>query len=88
MASRTPNHAGRPAALFGPGDHDGADDAHGLPSGIAANRGAHRLCHRSARPRSQRAGLLDTESSEQNTEYPATAPARGWAVASWSTALA
>jgi hypothetical protein len=50
----------RPGALFSSGDHDGADDAHGLlQSGIAANRGAHRLRRRAARPRSQCAGLFD-----------------------------
>ena len=41
MAGGTPHHTGRPAALFGSGDHDSADDARGLPPGITANRRAH-----------------------------------------------
>jgi hypothetical protein len=59
-------HARRAAALFDPGDHHGADDARSLRSGIAADRGAHRLRHRSARPRSRGAGSLDIEPPEQD----------------------
>ena len=66
MAGGTANHARRAAPLFGAGDHHGADDAHGLRSGIAANRRAHRPRRRSARPRSRGAGSLDIEPPEQD----------------------
>jgi hypothetical protein len=66
VAVGTANHARRAAPLFDPGDHHGADDAHGLRSGIAANRRAHRPRRRSARPRSRGAGSLDIEPPEQD----------------------
>ena len=39
MASGAADHAGWPAALLGTGDHHGADTAHGLWLGAAADRG-------------------------------------------------
>ena len=39
MASGAANRAGRPAALFCPGDHHGADDAHGLGLGLRQTEG-------------------------------------------------
>src|SRR5882672_9603310 len=39
MAGGTAHHARGPAILFGAGDHHGADDARGLPSGPTTNRG-------------------------------------------------
>ena len=62
VARGTANHARRAAALFDPGDLHGADDARGLRSRIAADRRAHRLRRRTARPRSRRAGSLDWSS--------------------------
>ena len=76
VAGRTANHARRAAPLFAPGDHHGANDAHGLRSGIAADRGARRFRHRSARPRSRGAGSLDIEPPEQDTGSAATSAAR------------
>ena len=76
MAGGTANHARRAAPLFGAGNHHGADDAHGLRSGIAADRGAHRLRRRSARPRSRGAGSLDIEPAEQDAGSAAPPAAR------------
>ena len=76
MAGGTANHARWAAALFDPGDHHGADDARGLRSRIAADRGAHQLRHRSARPRSRRAGSLDIEPPEQDAGSAAVPAAR------------
>jgi hypothetical protein len=82
VAGGTPNYAWRSAALFGPGDHDGADDARGLRPGVAANYRANRLGHRSARACSRRAGLLDLEPPQQNAGRAAAPAARDRAVAS------
>ena len=49
---------------------------------LRQTEGAHRIRHRSAWPRSERAGLLDTEPSKQNAEDPALEPLRNGAIAS------
>ena len=82
MAGGTLNHARRPAALFGVGDYDCADDAHGLRSGVATDRRAHRLGHRSARACFRRARLLDFEPLEQDAGRTAAPTARARPAAS------